>query len=65
MKVEMTIANDVLEEISHLSRGLPHYSHLLGLYAGRAHLMPGALKSEMSFSPPLCKADRLQCRAWE
>jgi len=36
--VDMTIEDRALEEISRLSRGLPHYTHLLGLYAGRAAL---------------------------
>lgn len=37
-KVEMQIENPSLREISKLSRGLPHYAHLLGLHAGRAAL---------------------------
>jgi Cdc6-like AAA superfamily ATPase len=36
--VEMTIEDNALEEISSLSKGLPHYAHLLGLYSGRAAL---------------------------
>jgi Cdc6-like AAA superfamily ATPase len=36
--VEMTIEDRALGEISRLSKGLPHYAHLLGLYAGRAAL---------------------------
>jgi Cdc6-like AAA superfamily ATPase len=34
--VGMTIESRGLDEIARLSRGLPHYSHLLGLHAGRA-----------------------------
>jgi Cdc6-like AAA superfamily ATPase len=36
--VGMTIEPSALDEISHLSRGLPHYPHLLGLDGGRAAL---------------------------
>lgn len=31
----MTIESDALQEVSGLSKGLPHYTHLLSLYAGR------------------------------
>jgi len=41
--VEMTIEDAALHEISQLSRGLPHYPHLLGLHAGRAALGDGAI----------------------
>jgi len=34
-RVEMTIEPDALEYVSLLSQGLPHYTHLLGLYAAR------------------------------
>ena len=34
----MTIDRKALDEIGRLSRGLPHYAHLLGLLAGRAAL---------------------------
>ncbi|HTQ37383.1 MAG TPA: AAA family ATPase [Pirellulales bacterium] len=34
-EVSMTIKEDALEEIAGLSRGLPHYTHLLALNAGR------------------------------
>jgi Cdc6-like AAA superfamily ATPase len=34
-EVGMTIKDDALEEIAGLSRGLPHYTHLLALNAGR------------------------------
>jgi len=37
-KVRMTINQSALEEIARLSRGLPHYPHLLGLHSGRAAL---------------------------
>ena len=37
-KTEMTIDRKALDEIGRLSRGLPHYAHLLGLLAGRAAL---------------------------
>jgi len=37
-KTGMTINPAALDEISHLSRGLPHYPHLLGLHSGRAAL---------------------------
>ncbi|MBN1910144.1 MAG: orc1/cdc6 family replication initiation protein [Pirellulales bacterium] len=36
--VEMTIDPQAISEISQLSKGLPHYAHLLGLHAGRAAL---------------------------
>jgi Cdc6-like AAA superfamily ATPase len=36
--VGMTIDPKALDEIGRLSRGLPHYAHLLGLYSGRAAL---------------------------
>jgi Cdc6-like AAA superfamily ATPase len=42
--VGMTIVISALEEVSHLSRGLPHYAHLLGLYAGRAALDDGRVE---------------------
>jgi len=35
-KVGMTIEQPALDEITHLSHGLPHYPHLLGLHSGRA-----------------------------
>ena len=44
--VGMTTNDDALQEISHLSRGLPHYAHLLGLYAGRAALDDGRIEVE-------------------
>ncbi len=34
----MTIDPKAVDEIGRLSRGLPHYAHLLGLYSGRAAL---------------------------
>ena len=34
-KLKMTIDEDALEHISLVSQGLPHYTHLLGLYASR------------------------------
>jgi Cdc6-like AAA superfamily ATPase len=34
-RLGMTIENDALEHIAALSQGLPHYTHLLGLYACR------------------------------
>ena len=37
-KTQMTIDQSALDEITHLSRGLPHYPHLLGLHSGRAAL---------------------------
>jgi len=37
-QVEMTVKEDALEEIAGLSRGLPHYTHSLSLYAGRCAL---------------------------
>jgi len=37
-KTGMTIAPKALDEIGRLSRGLPHYAHLMGLHAGRAAL---------------------------
>ena len=37
-KTGMTIQEKALDEIWRLSRGLPHYAHLLGLVAGRAAL---------------------------
>jgi Cdc6-like AAA superfamily ATPase len=37
-KTGMTIDNHALDEIGRLSRGLPHYAHLIGLQAGRAAL---------------------------
>lgn len=42
--VEMTIEDPALREISQLSKGLPHYAHLLGLHAGRAALDGGSLR---------------------
>jgi Cdc6-like AAA superfamily ATPase len=39
--VGMVIDNDCLYDISRFSRGLPHYAHLLGLYAGRSALDRG------------------------
>jgi len=41
---EMEIAQGALHEISRLSRGLPHYTHLLGLYAGRCALENSEMK---------------------
>jgi Cdc6-like AAA superfamily ATPase len=32
---DMSIDTSALQEISRLSRGLPHYTHLIGLYSGR------------------------------
>ncbi len=37
-KTQMTIEESALDEITHLSRGLPHYPHLLGLHSGRSAL---------------------------
>jgi len=37
-KVKMEIEKPALREISRLSRGLPHYAHLLGLHSGRCAL---------------------------
>lgn len=37
-KAKMSINKGSLEEISRITRGLPHYGHLLGLHAGRAAL---------------------------
>jgi Cdc6-like AAA superfamily ATPase len=37
-QVAMTIEKPALRDISKLSRGLPHYVHLLGLHSGRAAL---------------------------
>lgn len=37
-KVGMGISESALDEIAGLSKGLPHYPHLLGLHAGRAAL---------------------------
>lgn len=34
-KLEMTMDEDALKHISLISQGLPHYTHLLGLYASR------------------------------
>jgi Cdc6-like AAA superfamily ATPase len=34
-KAGMTIGQNAVDEIARLSRGLPHYAHLLGLYSGR------------------------------
>lgn len=42
-KLTMTIDPQSLSRISRLSRGLPHYAHLLGLHAGRAALDAGSL----------------------
>ncbi len=39
--VEMAIAQDAIGYIVSLSQGLPHYTHLLGLAAGRAALTDG------------------------
>ena len=36
--VKMQIEPSALDEIARLSRGLPHYGHLLGLYSARAAL---------------------------
>jgi Cdc6-like AAA superfamily ATPase len=66
--VEMVIDGKALSEISQLSRGLPHYSHLLGLYAGRAALDSGrttvtsedvnrALKTAVSKTQATIQAD--------
>lgn len=41
--VGMTIQDTALREISQLSKGLPHYAHLLGLHAGRVALDAGSL----------------------
>jgi Cdc6-like AAA superfamily ATPase len=37
-KLGMTITRDALQRIVVLSQGLPHYTHLIGLYAARASL---------------------------
>lgn len=37
-KVDMNISPDALRDIRRMSRGLPHYAHLLGLHSGRAAL---------------------------
>ena len=42
--VGMTIESDALEEIAGLSRGLPHYTHLLALNASRCALDDSKLK---------------------
>lgn len=42
--VEMMIAGNALASIVSLSQGLPHYTHLLGLTAGREALKLGRLK---------------------
>lgn len=39
--VSMTIDPVALQDIAHLSRGLPQYAHQIGLYAGRAALDAG------------------------
>src|SRR5437763_3258461 len=33
-RAEMTISERALHQITNLSQGLPHYTHLLGLYSG-------------------------------
>lgn len=43
-KVGMSISRPALDQISQLSRGLPHYPHLLGLHSGRAALDRGTLE---------------------
>jgi Cdc6-like AAA superfamily ATPase len=44
--VGMTISSEATHQISQLSRGLPHYAHLLGLHAGRKALDQKGLKVE-------------------
>jgi hypothetical protein len=39
--VSMTVARPALHEISRIAKGLPHYAHLLGLYAGLAAVSDG------------------------
>jgi AAA domain len=43
----MSIVDESLHEISRISRGLPHYAHLLGLHAGR----DAVAKKSMSVGP--------------
>ena len=42
-KTGLTIEQAALDEITHLSRGLPHYPHLLGLHSARAAIDDGKL----------------------
>lgn len=41
-KLNLTINAKALKQLSTLARGLPHYAHLLGLYAARTALAEGA-----------------------
>lgn len=41
LKLNLTISPKALEQVGTLARGLPHYAHLLGLYASRWTLMAG------------------------
>jgi hypothetical protein len=36
--IDMRISDEALKDIRRISRGLPHYAHLLGLHAGRVAL---------------------------
>jgi Cdc6-like AAA superfamily ATPase len=47
-RVGMTIDDDALAEITGLSKGLPHYTHLLGLNAGRQALDKKTLRISAS-----------------
>lgn len=47
-RVEMTIEKDALNYISMLSQGLPHYTHLLGLYSAREAIDLGELRIALS-----------------
>lgn len=42
-KLSMDIDGDSLRRIAHLSRGLPHYTHLVGLHAARTALQRSSL----------------------
>lgn len=46
--VGMGIDDDALKDIKRLSRGLPHYAHLLGLHSGRAALTNLSLQVDRS-----------------
>ena len=43
-QVSMSIEEDALNDLARLTRGLPHYAHLLGLHSGRAALHSGVTK---------------------
>ncbi|MPZ24267.1 MAG: AAA family ATPase [Dehalococcoidia bacterium] len=42
-RVSMTIDSEVLHRLAHVSQGLPHYTHLLGLHSGVAAIDAGRM----------------------